>query len=75
MSGVRWALTTSASHATPKSSSVRAACSIVGQSDVLPMMIPTRGVAMRERLRTRGLKTQDLNFPRCDMPQNSSLES
>ncbi len=35
---------TSASQATPKSRKVRAACSIVGQSDVLPMIIPTTGV-------------------------------
>ncbi len=32
---------------TPRLPSIVAACSIVAQSDVLPMMIPTSGFAMR----------------------------
>ena len=48
--GVRWALTTWASQAMPNSSRVRAACSSVGQSDALPMMMPTIAfVLMREK--------------------------
>ena len=42
--GVRWALTTLASQATPSRSSASAACFIVGQSERLPMMIATGGV-------------------------------
>ena len=42
--GVRWALTTFASQATPRRSRVSAARFIVGQSERLPMMIATGAV-------------------------------
>ena len=42
-SGVRCALTTSHSCGTPSSSSIRAACCMVSQSDCEPMITPTMG--------------------------------
>ena len=42
-SGVRWALTTRVSWAMPNSVRISAACSMVPQSEILPMMMPTRG--------------------------------
>src|SRR3990170_5932330 len=41
--GVRCADTTFDSWGTPKRSRISAACRIVSQSDLLPMMMPTRG--------------------------------
>ena len=41
--GVRWAETTRHSCGTPNCSSTSAACRIVSQSDLLPMMTPTSG--------------------------------
>ena len=41
LSSERWALATSATQGMPKSRKVRAACSMMGQSEALPMTIPT----------------------------------
>ena len=42
-SGVRWADTTRVSQGTPNSVHTCQAASMVGQSESLPMMMPTRG--------------------------------
>src|SRR5258708_27441140 len=47
-SGVRCAETTLASCATPKRVSISSACRMVSQSDLLPMMMPTRGCIVND---------------------------
>src|SRR3972149_878518 len=55
--GVRCADTTFDSWGTPKRSRISAACRIVSQSDLLPMMMPTRGVGSGMELFHHGYTT------------------